>query len=468
MASVEWLARITLDRDMPLGDQLVFHVRRGLEAGALKPGDQIPPTRQIARELQVARGTVVSAVETLVAEGLLESRPGAGTFVSADGALVYQPVPEPRPNPPAIERMPPTPDMDSTERFRIDLRPCRPSIDEFPVQAWARCSALAASSAPSPDYDKGRGSETLRALLVDYLRRARGMNVRREQLIVTNGSVHAMYLAARVALTDGDSAVVENPGYPLLRQTLAVAGAQVRPLDVDGEGLRTEELPTDPSRVRIIAVTPSHQFPTGVRMSLRRRHALVQWCLEHGAWVIEDDYDGEFRYDVAPLPPMATMAPERVIYCGTFSKTLFPGIRIGYAVAPEPLIEAMTHYRTLTEYCPPVLGQETLRHFIRLGHYDRHLLRMRRLYAKKRRKVEDVVSRLRPSAVVSGVNSGLSVVVDLVGESADEVLGRGRNVGVGAVKLQRYGSTRRNALIIGYAAPSLEQLEEGLELLFGG
>ncbi len=285
----------------------------------------------------------------LLAEGILEARIGSGAFVSEAARKTRHNLRPP--NHPILE-VPSfllEPDVDLPAVAKIDFRPCRPSLEAFPLQAWRRCLSPADSATPSADYGEPLGHSQLRHAISDYLRRARGLTASPEEIIITNGAVHAMHLLAAIYLDKRSRVVVENPGYPLARQTFQLAGAEIISCGVDEEGLCVDRLPKKPTCVKFVYVTPSHQFPTGSRLSLSRRQALIDWADLHGIFVLEDDYDGEYRYDVPPLAPMASMDTHRVIYCRTFSKTMFPGLRIGFAVAPQPLIQLMAKMRTSTE-----------------------------------------------------------------------------------------------------------------------
>jgi GntR family transcriptional regulator/MocR family aminotransferase len=452
-----------------LSQQLAEQLREAISAGELKPGDRIPASRQLARELTLARGTITTAIEMLLAEGFLEARIGSGTYVSEAARRTEHS--SQRQNPSTLE-LPDfsfEPDVDLPAATKIDFRPCRPSLEAFPLQAWRRCLSLAGSATPSPDYGDPLGHSQLRGVISDYLRRARGLTASAEEIIITNGSVHAMHLLSAIYLDKGSRVIVENPGYPLAWQTFQLAGAEIISCGVDEEGLCLDHLPQKPTRVKFVYVTPSHQFPTGSRLSLARRQALIGWADKHDILIIEDDYDGEYRYDVPPLAPMASMDTHRVVYCGTFSKTMFPGLRIGFAVAPEPLIRLMAKMRTLTEYAPCTPTQVALSNFISTGHFERHIHKMRRIYRHKRMALVATLADLGIDAQVSGLDSGLSAMVRLGGKrSGSYYSNRAKKAGILAPSVLRYGfgaPIADNALIIGYAQPTTEQIVSGLEFL---
>ncbi len=465
-------ANLNIFSDLNTGDgslvkRISQHLRDAVEDGSLAPGDRIPATRRLAVELGVSRGSVTAAVEQLVAEGILESRIGSGTYVSAEADFGCWTSNEDRV---AVE-LPvidvPPPDIDPEPDGAIDFRPCRPSVREFPLHHWRRAMSLATSAPPTPDYSDPRGELRLRQTLSDYLRRARGLKVSAQDIIVTNGSVHAMHLAASVTLHPNDSVVFEDPGYPLARQCFAQCGARMHYCDIDEAGMRLDRLPDRKQRTKLVYVTPSHQFPKGVRLSLARRRALVSWANDAGAIIIEDDYDGEYRYDVAPLAPLAALSPHNVLYCGTFSKTMFPGIRIGFATGPRELIEAMAFRRAAIEYCPPIPTQLALHQFIESGAFERHVHKMRRVYGAKRRRLADKLTNRSLGVSPVGLESGLSCLLQLPeGKTAEAVSRTLWEARVTIPPLNRYAiaaDSLPNALVCGYAAANERETETLVE-----
>lgn len=467
---VSWSLKRDLKRDSgELSKQLVEQIRRAIVDGELQPGDRLPASRLLARELHVARGTVTTALETLVAEGLLEPRAGSGTYVSDDAARCAEPSQPVAQQPMAKLPVILQPAVDTVLDASIDFRPCRPSLEAFPIAVWRRCLAAAGSAPPSPDYGDPRGDIRLRQTLVDYLRRARGLVFDVEQIIITNGAVHAMHLLAATCLDRRSKVVAENPGYRLARQSFEVAGATLIPCPVDDAGLVVERLPKRASQVRLVCVTPSHQFPTGGRLSLGRRRDLISWAEQRDALIIEDDYDGEFRYDIAPLAPMAAMSNGCVVYCGTFSKSMFPGLRIGFAVAPKRLIDALAAYRSIAEYAPNTVMQTALVHFIEAGHYDRHVHTMRRIYARKRKALADALSQSSFAAELKGLDSGLNACVRLrPGLTGTQLSASALKLGIDLPPIRHFAiddSVADDSVVFGYAGLSLEQIERGVALL---
>lgn len=450
--------------------QLAQLLRGAIQNRELRPGDRIPPTRRLANELGVARGTVLAAIDSLIAEGLLVPKVGSGVFVSRDAIFVQS---DSSSTPRTFSRAPRVdiiPDTDSVQECRVDFRPCRPSTKLFPRSEWKRCFGKASGMNPSSDYGDPRGSISLREEVAGYLRRSRGLGVSSDEIIITNGALHAMHLLASIFLDHGSKVVVENPGYPLARQTFQALGADIVTCDVDENGLMVSSLPKLANDIQIVYVTPSHQFPMGSRLSLGRRQELLNWAHENGVIVIEDDYDGEFRYDVPPLAPLASIENNCVFYCGTFSKILYPGIRIGYAVAPKPLIDQLARYRLLTEYAPSDVPQEALCHFISEGHFERHIHRMRRDYASKRNAVVEAIKRYLPSGNLIGTQSGLHGVLEIpdAGKSSQEISSLAERESILIPSLDRYcfgSNSNNNALVIGYADCSIDEIRTGIESL---
>lgn len=463
--------RANLKRDGgPLSDQLADHIRHMILRGDLRSGDRLPSSRILAQEQKIARGTVITALEILIAEGLVATRTGIGMFVAPDVALLEKEAPSQQKATKIKLNSIHSPDIDKAHNVQIDFRPCRPSLEAFPVQAWRRCVSLAASAPVSPDYGDPKGDIQLRTEICAYLRRARGLAAHPEEMIITNGSVHAMHLLATVYLSSRSKVFFENPGYPLARQTFALSGAQLKYCNVDDAGLMTEGLPQRAPASSLVYVTPSHQFPTGGRLSLGRRHALIDWARQQDALIVEDDYDGEYRYDVAPLSPLAALARDCVIYCGTFSKTLFPGLRIGFAIAPRSIVDAMAAYRAITEYSSNDITQRALCHFIENGQFERHIHRMRRIYRKKGKFIADFLEDRALPAHLSGLDSGLNGLMHIDDKrSIQKMSERARRKGVLIPPLDRYRAEDVDScesVVIGYAAPQIAEIEKGLKLFF--
>lgn len=382
------------DPDIPLYRQLYDAVRDAVLSGTLPSGERVPATRTLARHLGVSRNTVLEAFEQLFAEGYLETEQGKGTFVAEGIAVLSEgqaadkeipsqtPVLSARGQLLASSSLAHSQDQQRPLAFQAGL----PALGHFPWKLWTRLTAQAAQHiANNPQrmgYIHSAGVPELRSALADYLRASRGVRCTAENVLIVSGTQHAIDLTVRL-LVDPDEAVwLENPGYSSGHAVVTALGAKVIPVPVDADGLAFEHAP---EAGKLAYVTPSHQYPLGMTMSLRRRLALLEHAKTHDLWLFEDDYDSEFRYAGKPLAALQSLdTHQRVIYAGTLSKVLFPGLRLGYVVVPPTLVDAFAAARALVDRTPPVLSQMTLALFIQEGHFARHIRRMRKLYQARR------------------------------------------------------------------------------------
>ena len=409
-------ATIALDRasSTALHRQLYDQLRDAILSGRFAPGTRLPSTRELANELDLARNTVLNAFEQLYAESYLERRVGDGTYVSHQ-------LPDD-----LLHAESPRPALGNTNRQRhsnggapVSFMPCTvadysgqprpfrtgtPALDEFPHKLWGRLLARRWSKSAHEilPYSESAGYLPLRKAIASYLSTARGVRCGPEQVIVTSGSQHALEIVARTLLKHGDKAWIEDPGFLGARAALTAAGASLIPVPVDSDGLNIAAGLERCSEPRLIYVTPSHQYPLGMTLTLSRRLGLLKLASRIGAWIIEDDYDSEFRYVGRPLSALQGLDTEqRVIYVGTFSKVLFPSIRIGYIISPPDLFDALLSARSLTGHQSPTLDQAVLADFIVDGHFARHIRRMRVLYAE------------RQQALVNAAKSELNGLVEM-------------------------------------------------------
>ncbi|WP_242110638.1 PLP-dependent aminotransferase family protein [Luteimonas aquatica] len=458
---------LPLDRSagVPLHRQIREGIRQAILAGALRPGQRLPSTRALAAELAVSRLPVLAAYEQLRHECYVEGRTGAGTYVS-------QSLPEDllcsRPAAGVAPRWPQARDAGGLGPFRMSL----PALDRFPHAAWARLVARHARDlAPAHmAYGDPAGLPALRLAIAEHLRAARGMRCEAEQVLVVSGSQAALRLAAAVLLAPGDGVAVEEPGYPGARAALTANGAVPLPVPVDAEGIDVAALQAHGGRVRAAYVTPAHQYPLGMSMTAARRLALLDWAARSDAWVLEDDYDSEYRYVSRPLGALQGMdAHDRVVYVGTFSKVLFPALRIGYLVVPPALLDAFVRARLAFDLFPPTLYQSALAEFLREGHFARHLRRMRGVYQGRRDALLAALARHCGDRLrVHNADAGLHVAA-LLAEGLDEarVMERMRERGLTATALSGcyVGPARRDGLLLGFGGSDEGRLREAARVL---
>jgi GntR family transcriptional regulator/MocR family aminotransferase len=362
----------------PFYRQIYDRFRNAIAAGVLKPGDRIPSARALTKELGLARGTIETAYSLLAAEGYIQARAQAGTIVT----------PGLTPRTPVANVPPPSTDdisfrPDSILPFQMGL----PALDAFPRKIWARLGARCVRAMLPSDmaHPSVYGLPALRAEIAAYLQVSRGINCTPSQVFVTSGYRHSMELVAHAVLKAGDKVWVENPGFPPTRDLLNHMHMEAVPVPVDGEGLRVADGIETAPRARAAVVTPAHQSPLCVSLSLPRRLALLEWAARTNAWIIEDDYDGEYRYVSRPLPALKSLDRDgRVLYAGTFSKVLFPSLRLAYLVVPETEVERFERITQAFAGGCPALTQAIVTAFITEGHFARHIQRMRKLYATRR------------------------------------------------------------------------------------
>ncbi len=455
---------------------LFAQIRDAVISGRVGPGDRMPPTRQVADQLGISRHTVTTVYGRLVAEGYLEGRAGGGTVVAdttsqaSAGARAGARARPPSPVRPARAVTPDEPGVDPAPAGGFDLRIGRPDPALFPVQRWRQSVAAALHAAPVGDADPA-GVPALRRSLARWVGRSRGVETTADQVTVTAGAQQAIDLITRVVLRPGDRVAVEDPGYIPVRRLLEAIGMRVVPVPVDHDGLVVEAIPP---RVRAVYTTPSHQSPTGAALALPRRRALLSFANRHDAVIIEDDYDSEYRHSDRPLEPLHRLDDcGRVVYLGTFSKTLSPALRLAFVVWPEPLVTAAAAWRTLMDGRPPGITQQALHRFITDGFLEAHLRRVRKVYRERHAVVADWVDGAAARGLVvpgPANHSGLHVAVRLPEGVAEEaVRGEARRRGVA---LSDFGPCcvtppELDGLLLGYGLTPASQLPGALEVLAG-
>jgi GntR family transcriptional regulator/MocR family aminotransferase len=436
----ELLIELRREPGRPLRAQLEEGLREAIRAGRLMAGAPLPSSRALARDLGVSRRLVVEAFAQLAAEGYLVTRHGSGTFVAETAAAAPAPIPAPEPRPP-----------------RYDFFPGAPDLSAFPRAAWSRAvrDVLRELPAHALSYGDPRGAPALRTALAGYLGRARGVVAQPERMVITSGAAQALALLAGALVRAGTPRIaVEDPSLPEHRDVLARRGADVVPVPVDEEGIRVDALQR--TGAAAVVVTAAHQMPLGMALSVDRRAALLAW----GGLVVEDDYDAEFRYDRPPLAALQGLAPEQVAYLGSASKTLAPGIRLGWLVLPATLAPEVAREKRLADMGTEMIGQHALARLIDSGAYDRHLRVLRRRHRARRDAAVAAVQRHLPEAQVLGIAAGLHANVLLaepVDVSAFEAACEPRSVRV-------YGS-RPQMISLGYANVPEPAIEQGVRLL---
>jgi GntR family transcriptional regulator/MocR family aminotransferase len=468
---------------IPLHRQLYNALGQAILSGRLASGTRLPSSRALAAELAVSRNTVVNAFEQLVAEGYLEGKVGAGTWVSRtlpDELLaVRQAARPPEPRPTGLARamlsgrgrliagtaVSQSPWGQVVRPFRAGL----PALDLFPRKVWGRLLTrrVPALSDALLQYGDPAGYRPLRQAIATYLGAARGVRCEADQVLVVGGAQQALDLTARLLLDPGQAVWVENPGYLGARGAFLAAGASLVPLPVDDEGLNVAAGLAAGPQARLAYISPSHQYPLGVTMSLPRRLELLAWAEQNRAWIVEDDYDSEYRYAGQPLAALQGLDPAgRVIYIGTFSKVLFPALRLGYLVAAPALIQAFVAARALQDRGSALLEQAVLADFIDQGHFARHIRRMRTLYRERQTAlVEAVRQELGDLLEIKATPAGLHLVGWLPAGVDDQAVSqRLLAEGIESLSLSSFALTPlpRGGLVLGYAPHPVEQIRAGV------
>jgi GntR family transcriptional regulator/MocR family aminotransferase len=436
-------------------------LRAAIVDGRLPAGHRLPATRALATDLGVARNSVATAYERLVAEGYLVSRVGSGTFVAP---VREAPAPRRAPTDPLRPRagwtFTPAPTSGGSPAPRYDFRPGIPDARLFPFDSWRRLvtAELRLRANDAGGYAEPAGHPALRAAIARYVGYSRGVRAGTEDVLVTNGTQHALDLIARVLLRPGDVVAVEEPGYPPARRLFASLGARVIGVPVDGEGLVVDELP---GAARLVYATPSHQFPLGRPMSLARRCALLDWARRRRAAIVEDDYDSEFRFSSRPLEPLYSLdTAGRVLYVGTFSKSMLPSVRTGFVLAPAELRAALVAARQLSDGYGQVAVQAALARFIDEGQLARHVRRAGKAYAERHARI---VAALREHDRLEVVPSAAGLHVTALGPRSAQVVAAAARRGVALDDLRAYGSDS-TGFVFGFGAIDPALLDEGLAI----
>lgn len=451
--------------------QLTAQLRQAMLSGLLLAGTRLPSTRMLSGMLGVSRNVALAAYDELFAEGYTETRHGSGTFVVADLPVLPRPRPEPSISNPRWLKparhvdVPDPPHVPGT----IDFRLGQPSLVPLPARVWQQLWRDVAMEDRPTYYGPTAGYDDFRAAIAGYLGRSRGISCRAEDVVVCSGAVQALDLVARATLSPGDEIGLEEPGYPTARSVMLAQGARIVPAPIDDDGLRVDFLPVGDRAPLLVYVTPSHQYPTGARLSVSRRLALLEWANQHDSLIIEDDYDSEFRFDAAPLPALAGLDDSgRVVYIGTFSKMLTPALRVGYVVATPLLRDRIVELKRATDRHSPWPAQRVLTRFIQSGRLESHIGKMRRHYAHNRLCLAEALAPLGELAGLRGLEAGLHVYLELRRDlDAERVVARARERGVVISSIAGYfhATLDRNGVLLGYGGLTPEEITAGARIL---
>ena len=457
------VAGLDLYLDRPGGrvrDGVMDAIRDAIRSGRLVPGFQLPSSRALAADLGVARNTVARAYAELIAEGWLTSQHGSGTLVAQRAAQVVRSAAAP-------------PKQQTQRPLDHDLRPGHPDLSSFPRTEWSRAVKRALNTAPFEafgySYNDPHGRPELRIALAEYLARARGVRARPDNIVICSGASEGLKLAAHALAGAGVAAVaVEAFGLHTQRESLARAQLRCPALTVGSDGADVTAL-DGMADVGAVLLTPSHHFPLGVPLHSDRRAAVVDWARRTGGLIIEDDYDGEFRYDRSPVGALHGIDPDHVIYMGTASKSLAPGLRLGWLVLPDRLVHAVSRQRGERDETASFVDQLAMAEFIMSGSYDRHIRTMRAQYSRRREQLVAAVARSSPTTTVAGMPAGLHVLLELAGTEASALARQRawRRLGVDGLDVFRHpeSGSDRDGLVIGFAAPAPSAWSTALDAL---
>ena len=459
---------LSLDKNLnqPLTRQLYLQIREQILRGELKRLEKLPSTRLLASELSVSRNIVIEVYEQLLAEGYIEARQGAGTFV-AGGACF-----EKGENVNAVQTFLPGKALQPLEDI-VDFRPGVPGLELFNSKKWARLAQRVYQDAtPSLfDYQPPEGMARLREVLVSYLQRSRGINCHAEQIIITTGATQAFVLLAQLFLKTGDEIIMEDPTSLHFPAIFSGRGAKLDFLPVDDEGIITELLPQE-KKPKLIFVTPSHQFPLGGVLPVQRRIQLIFYARERDCYVVEDDYDSEFRFNGAPLSSLHELDPSRVFYVGTFSKALFPALRMGYIILPEPFIHKSREIKRFHDIHTPAVEQLILANYMGEGMLERQIRRAKKIYRQRRDTlIQSLTHAFGDSVSFLGTSTGLHLVVVFKHlPFAENLPGQLAEAGVKLYPVEMYSvkkGSHQGKIVMGFANLTPERILEGVRRIQG-
>lgn len=483
----ELLIQVDKTTNIPLNRQIYDHIRKAIIKGCLQKGDPLPPSRQLAEQVQVSRSVVIQAYEQLQAEGYLNMRKGSGTFVADNAAfhlpqsLHFKKESDRKINGSTLNLLNyPLNEAANEDHSSVlyDFRHGVPAWDVIPMDQWQK-SLVRICRKATPEllgYGPAEGSSALRNEIARLLRSSRSIPVQPQQIVITTGATQALDILARLFIKPGDQVVVEDPAHTVIRDIFHFSRAQVVPVPVDQQGLCVGKINSmlRPQKegggpAKLVYVTPSHQFPTGVTLSLERRFELMNWAENEGAYIIEDDYDSEYRYVGHKVSALAGLGvSDRIVYVGSFSKILFPALRIGYAVLPQELVQPFLAIKKIADRMSPTLEQEALADFIRNGHYAKHVNQMGKLYAAKRDGLIRSLERAFGQRVCYfGDQAGLHLLIELDSPASETAIAdRALQYGVRIYPAGGYFTgtkLERPTFVLGYSNMYEEQIDEGIQ-----
>jgi GntR family transcriptional regulator / MocR family aminotransferase len=444
-----------------LTQQVYEQLRQYILNGDLKTDEKLPSTRELANSLGISRNIVLEVYDQLGAEGYLIVRPKSGSFV-APGSLFLK-------NKPDLQ-------VKQSELFTkdhqdmIDFKAATPAMDHFPRKIWGRLAKDVCNDSPDTifGYQSAEGILALREEISRYIYRTRGVVSEPQQVMITSGATQALSLITELLIKNNKFVAVEDPVTDEMRTIFSYAGASLCPIPVDDKGINPDGLSQE-NPPAFIFVLPSHQFPMGVTLTIQRRIQLIEYAREHNCYIVEDDYDSEFTYEGTPVHSVQGLDPGKVIYVGTFSKILSPGLRIGYVVLPQELIEPFKKMKWYTDRHHASLEQLILTKFMKEGHFDRHIRKMKRIYKQRREALVESLKSQFPECVILGQAAGMHLVVEIPRVSIHQPLIEWiQNYGVQVYSVNHYSLVKNvhvNKMVLGYGSLPLEKIEEGVRRL---
>lgn len=439
--------------------QIYRQFREKILNGELKPGERLPATRALSSELSVSRNTILSAYDMLMSEGYVQGIIGSGVYVKHGAQAFHQP-----------EKMVEAPSLEADDlpHNMINFDSGIPALDLFPRGKWNRFITKAMNEAPlsALGYDYPEGRPELRRVLAAYLKKVRGVDCHPEQIMITAGTKQGLSLIAKCLLNEHSEVWLEDPTNRNVKEIFSYHTDHITPIAVDAQGIQTNLFPRNKAPT-FLFVTPSHQFPMGGILSIQRRLELAQFARDTGCYIVEDDYDSEFRYDGEPLNSLFELNRQQVIYVGTFSKILFPSLRLGYLVLPYPLVEKCRHWKRLGDHHSNSINQLALMGFIESGELERHIMRSKKIYGKRRDFLLSLLEKYFPHKVkVYGAPAGMHIVAEFDGITfTKELVARLKDTGTYIVPVENHAMIKGNhssQIILGYAHLNQTQMEEGI------